>query len=260
MALLFIPLLLTGCSANAQGDGFFYQLVVSPLTHLMEFSAQLFNGNYGLSIILATLMIRLLLFPLMAKQQKSQTEMKIKMEKIKPEIMAIQMKLQKATDMAEKSELQQELMVQQAKMSELYREHKVNPLGGCLPMLIQMPILMGFYYAIQGSAEIATHSFLWYSLGESDIIMTLIAGAVYYLQFKMSMSNIPAEQQAQMKIMGLISPLMIMFISFSAPAALPLYWSTSGLLLIVQNAILRKKYNPQALVIQSLQTEPSGKK
>ena len=71
MALLFIPLLLTGCSANAQGDGFFHQLVVSPLTHLMEFSAQLFNGNYGLSIILATLMIRLLLFPLMAKQQKS---------------------------------------------------------------------------------------------------------------------------------------------------------------------------------------------
>lgn len=254
MALLFIPLLLTGCSANAQGDGFFYQLVVSPLTHLMEFSAQLFNGNYGLSIILATLMIRLLLFPLMAKQQKSQTEMKIKMEKIKPEIMAIQMKLQKATDMAEKSELQQELM-------KLYQTQGINPLNmGCLPMLIQMPILMGFYYAIQGSAEIATHSFLWYSLGESDIIMTLIAGAVYYLQFKMSMSNIPAEQQAQMKIMGLISPLMIMFISFSAPAALPLYWSTSGLLLIVQNAILRKKYNPQALVIQSLQTEPSGKK
>lgn len=254
MALLFIPLLLTGCSANAQGDGFFYQLVVSPLTHLMEFSAQLFNGNYGLSIILATLMIRLLLFPLMAKQQKSQTEMKIKMEKIKPEIMAIQMKLQKATDMAEKSELQQELM-------KLYQTQGINPLNmGCLPMLIQMPILMGFYYAIQGSAEIATHSFLWYSLGESDIIMTLIAGAVYYLQFKMSMSNIPAEQQAQMKIMGLISPLMIMFISFSAPAALPLYWSTSGLLLIIQNAILRKKYNPQALVIQSLQTEPSGKK
>jgi len=254
MALLFIPLLLTGCSANAQGDGFFHQLVVSPLTHLMEFSAQLFNGNYGLSIILATLMIRLLLFPLMAKQQKSQTEMKIKMQKIQPEVMAIQGKLQKATDMAEKSELQQELM-------KLYQTQGINPLNmGCLPMLIQMPILMGFYYAIQGSAEIATHSFLWFNLGGSDMIMTLIAGAVYFLQFKLSMSQMPAEQQGQMKIMGLISPMMIMFISFSAPAALPLYWSTSGLFLIVQNEILRRKYNPKPMVIQSLQSEPSGKK
>ncbi len=253
-ALLFIPLLLTGCSSNAMEDGFFHQLIVSPLTHLMEFSAQLFHGSYGLSIILATLMIRLILFPLMAKQFKSQAEMKQKMEKIKPEVTAIQAKLQKATDMAEKSELQQEMMM-------LYKTQGINPLNmGCLPMLIQMPILMGFYYAIQGSAEIATHSFLWYSLGESDMIMTLIAGAVYYLQFKMSMNNIPAEQQGQMKIMGLISPLMIMFISFSAPAALPLYWSTSGLLLIIQNAILRKKYTPKPVLIQSLQSEPSGNK
>ncbi|MGM9931372.1 membrane protein insertase YidC [Pradoshia sp.] len=254
MALLFIPLLLTGCSANTQGDGFFHQLVVSPLTHLLEFNAQIFNGNYGLGIILATLLLRFLLLPLMAKQYKSQAEMKQKMETIKPEVAAIQEKLKKATDMAEKSELQQELM-------KLYQTQGINPLNmGCLPMLIQMPILMGFYLAIKGSAEIATHSFLWYSLGDADIIMTLIAGAVYYLQFKMSMSQMPAEQQAQMKIMGLISPMMIMFISFSAPAALPLYWSTSGLFLIVQNMFLRKKYNPKRVVIPSLQSEPSGKK
>ena len=255
LALLFIPLLLlAGCSANAQGDGLFQQLVVSPMTHLLEFNAHLFNGNYGLSLILATLLVRFLLLPLMAKQYKSQAEMRIKMEKIKPEVTAIQAKMQKATDMAEKSELQQELM-------KLYQTQGINPLNmGCLPMLIQMPILMGFYYAIQGSAEIATHSFLWFNLGESDIIMTLIAGAVYYLQFKMSLKQMPVEQQGQMKIMGLISPMMIMFVSFSAPAALPLYWSTGGLFLIAQNVLLRKKYNPKPVLIQSLQSEPSGKK
>lgn len=105
-----------------------------------------------------------------------------------------------------------------------------------------MPILMGLFYAIQGSPDIAIHSFLWFSLGEPDLLITLIAGIVYYLQFKVTQSSLPVEQQNQMKIIGLLSPIMILIFSFSAPAALPLYWGVGGIFLILQTFATRKFY------------------
>ncbi len=142
----------------------------------------------------------------------------------------------------------------------LYQKHGVNPLNmGCLPMLIQMPILMGFYYAIKNSHEIATHSFLWFNLGEANIAMAIIAGAIYYLQSKISLQQMPEEQQKQMKMMTMISPIMILFISFSAPAALPLYWSIGGLFLIGQSWILNRLYHKQPETIPA-QVKPALKK
>ena len=148
----------------------------------------------------------------------------------------IQAKLKQTKDPQEQQKLQRELM-------GLYQKHGVNPLNmGCLPLLIQMPILMAFYYAIRDSHEIATHSFLWFDLGQPDIWLTGLAGIVYFIQFKLSQTTLPSTQKEQMKIMGLISPLMIMFISFSAPAALPLYWVVGGIFLIFQSYIGRKVY------------------
>ena len=112
-------------------------------------------------------------------------------------------------------------------------------------MLIQMPILMGFYYAIRGSQEIASHSFLWFNLGQSDLILTALAGIVYYLQFRVSQSTMTQEQQKQMSKIGLISPIMIVIVSLNAPAALPLYWTVGGTFLIFQSLIGRKLYPPQ---------------
>ena len=105
-----------------------------------------------------------------------------------------------------------------------------------------MPILTGFYYAIRGSEEIASHRFLWFSLGDPNIIITVIAGVIYYFQFKVSQSSMPAAQQQQMKFMGLLSPLMIVMFSFNSPAALPLYWAVGGTFLILQTWLSRKLY------------------
>lgn len=105
-----------------------------------------------------------------------------------------------------------------------------------------MPILTGFYYAIRGSEEIAAHRFLWFSLGHPDLIITIIAGVIYYFQFKVSQSTMPAAQQQQMKFLGLLSPLMIVIFSISAPAALPLYWAVGGTFLILQTWLSRKVY------------------
>jgi YidC/Oxa1 family membrane protein insertase len=160
----------------------------------------------------------------------------VKMDRLKPEMDEIQKKIKAEKDKIKQQEIQKE-------MFGLYQKHGVNPLSiGCLPMLIQMPILMGFYYAISGSNEIASHSFLWFSLGQPDLVITLIAGISYYFQFKVSQANMSVQQQQQMKFMGLLSPIMIVVFSFQAPAALPLYWTVGGIFLILQTILGRKMY------------------
>lgn len=238
--IAFMATFLSACSTqNGNNTGFFQTFLIDPFANLIHGTATLFNGNFGLSIILITIVIRLLLMPLMLKQYKSQQQMKEKMEMLKPELELIQNRMKETTDPQKKQEIQME-------MFGLYKKHNVNPLSmGCLPLIIQMPILMGFYYAIRGSAEIASHSFLWFSLGQPDIAITAIAGIVYYLQFKVSFTSLPVEQQKQMKIMGLMSPIMIVVISLNAPAALPLYWTVGGFFLIFQTWIGKKLYRTQ---------------
>jgi YidC/Oxa1 family membrane protein insertase len=238
--LIFTILLLslTGCSASTNGDpSLFQQLLVHPFGNAIHFTANLFGGNFGIAIILITLAVRFTLLPLMLKQYKNQMDMKVKMDRLKPEMDDIQKRLKAEKDVTKQREIQKEMM-------SLYQKHGVNPLAmGCLPLLIQMPILMGFYYAIRGSEEIASHSFLWFSLGQPDIAITLIAGVIYYFQFKVSQSNMPAQQQQQMKMMGLLSPIMIVVFSFQAPAALPLYWTVGGIFLIIQTILGKKLYS-----------------
>ncbi|OCA90786.1 OxaA precursor [Bacillus sp. FJAT-27225] len=227
---------LAGCSTGSDDTGFFTTYFVNPFTAAIHFLGELFAGNYGLAIIVVTLLIRLALMPLMLKQYKNQLEMKGKMEKMKPEIDELQRKIKAEKDSAKQKELQMQMM-------GIYQKHGVNPMSmGCLPILIQMPILTGFYYAIRNSPEIASHDFLWLSLGSPDIAITALAGIVYYLQFKVSQSTMTAEQQKQMKVMGLMSPIMIVMFSMNAPAALPLYWAVGGTFLIIQSWISRKLY------------------
>jgi YidC/Oxa1 family membrane protein insertase len=241
MLLGLSTVLLSACSSSTAGnnDGFFHKIFVEPFIAIIHGTADVFVGSYGLAIILITLVIRLVLMPLMLKQYKNQQLMKVKMDSIKPEMEAIQKKIKTTKDQKEQQKLQMEMM-------DLYKKNNINPLNiGCLPMLIQMPILMGFYYAIRGSQEIATHSFLWFNLGQSDLILTALAGIVYYLQFRVSQSTMTQEQQKQMRIMGLISPIMIVMVSLNAPAALPLYWTVGGIFLIFQSLLGRKLYPPQ---------------
>ncbi|CAH2714316.1 Membrane protein insertase MisCB [Neobacillus rhizosphaerae] len=237
--LAFTTLVLSACSSQGQSgksDGFFQHYFVNTFSTIIKTVADLLHGNYGLAIIIVTIVIRLILMPLMLKQYKNQMAMKEKMDVLKPEMDTIQKKMKAEKDPKKKQELQAEMM-------GLYQKHGVNPLNmGCLPILIQMPILTAFYYAIRSSKEIAQHQFLWFSLGHPDIIITIIAGLIYYFQFKVSQSNMPSAQQQQMKFMGLLSPLMIVMFSFSAPAALPLYWVVGGIFLIVQTMISRKLY------------------
>lgn len=230
---------LSGCAGVENKEGKFYEFLVQPMEWLLHFFSGKFGGSYGLAIILITVLIRLVLMPLMLRNYKSQQEMKIKMDALRPEMEDIQKKIKEAKEAEDKEEqmkLQQEMM-------GLYSKHGVNPLNmGCLPLLLQMPIIMGLYFAILYSPEVKETKFLWFNLGEPDMIMMLIAGAVYFVQARVSLWTMPDQQKQQMKMFIYLSPIMIMFISFKAMAALPLYWAIGGILLIFQTYLGRKLY------------------
>ncbi|WP_096185975.1 membrane protein insertase YidC [Evansella halocellulosilytica] len=242
LAIIVSLLFLSGCQASsepidANTAGVFNHYVVYPFSYLIKFFASLFDGNYGLSIILMTLIIRVALMPLMMKQYKNQTIMREKMSVIQPEMNDLKEKYKDKKDPESQQKFQREMM-------QLYQKHNFNPIAsmGCLPMLIQFPILIGFYYAIMRTPEIAEHSFLWFSLGDTDFILPFIAGAVYLVQFKISQIGMDSQQQKQLAVLGYITPVIMGIFSFSVPAALPLYWSVGGLFLILQTLISKAVY------------------
>jgi YidC/Oxa1 family membrane protein insertase len=236
VGLLFVLSACSSSAGSANNDGFLYHYFVSPFAVVIKATAQMCNGDYGIAIVILTLVIRLILMPLTLHTYKNQQIMKEKMDKLKPEMNELQKKIKAAKTKEDQAKLQQQMM-------GLYQKHGVNPLNmGCLPILIQMPILMGFYYAIRGSKEIATHSFLWFNLGHADLPMAILAGIIYLVQAQISLIGLPEEQKKQMKYMTLMSPIMILFVSFSAPAVLPLYWTVGGLFLIGQTLLAKKFY------------------
>ncbi|AZB44466.1 membrane protein insertase YidC [Bacillus sp. FJAT-42376] len=247
LILIFSVFLLSGCSAdhtpiNSETSGFFNHFVVFPFSALIKYTASLFGGSYGVAIILVTFLVRLLLMPFMMKQYKNQQQMKKKMAIIQPEMKKIQAKYKdKKKDPESQRLMQQETL-------QLYQKHGYNPLAmGCLPILIQTPILFGFYFAIQRTPEIAAHSFLWFDLGHPDTIMPLIAAAVYFFQAKVSQSSMPPEQQKQMAMVSYIMPVMMGAASFGAAAFLPLYWTIGGVFVILQTLLARQLYKENDL-------------
>lgn len=225
--------------------GFFHDYLIEPFSALLKGVAGLFHGEYGLSIILVTIIVRIVVLPLFVNQFKKQRIFQEKMAVIKPQVDSIQVKLKKTKDPEKQKELQMEMM-------KLYQENNINPLAmGCLPMLIQSPIMIGLYYAIRSTPEIASHSFLWFSLGQSDILMSLSAGIMYFVQAYIAQklsakySTVPQNPAAQQsaKLMVFIFPVMMTIFSLNVPAALPLYWFTSGLFLTVQNIVLQMTHH-----------------
>ncbi len=241
MLVMLLMVLLAGCGNNVTTidsgtPGFFNHYVVFPLSYSMQHIAGWFGGSYGMAIIVLTLIVRFALLPFMMRQAKSQQAMKRVMSRMQPELDALKKRYENKKEREEQQKMQQEMM-------ELYKKHNFNPLNiGCLPILIQLPILSGMYTAIRLTPELSTHSFLWFKLGHPDWIMAIIVAALYLVQAKLSQKTMTPEQQKQMALMAYISPIMMAFFSFSAPAAMPLYWMVSGTFLILQTLLFQRMY------------------
>ena len=197
---------------------------------LQQFFAFLLNttdkyvGNFGISIIIVTILIKIALLPLTLKQDKSMKEMK----KLQPELEKIKQKYANDKQMLN------------IKTMELYREHKVNPLGGCLPILVQLPILIALFGVLRNGIIPKDSSFLWLKLSDKDpfYILPVLNGAVSFFQQKLMGS---ADSNPQMKNMMYIFPIMMIFISYRMPSGLQLYWLTSSILAVVQQYFIMKK-------------------
>lgn len=223
--MLLAVVLISGCTQitqpiTSESTGIWNEYFVYPLSLLLTWIANYFNGNFGLAIVLVTILIRFALLPLMIQQTKSSKAM----QALQPEIQKIREKYS-SKDQKTQQKLQQETM-------ELFQKHGVNPLAGCLPLIVQMPIMLGFYHAIMRTFEIKKHQFLWFSLGSPDYILALLAGVTTFTQQKIMMGQAPPNPQ--MKIMLYIMPIMIIVFAVNFPSALSLYWVIGNIFMIIQ--------------------------
>ncbi len=191
--------------------------------------------SYGLAIIVVTLIIKILFWPLTRKSTLSMR----KMQKVQPLVKAIREKHK-----ADPQTMNREIMA-------LYREHKVNPLGGCLPMLCQIPIFFALFNTLRSAIELRQSSFLWVvDLSRPDTLafmpfglpirpFALLMGASMMLQHKLTPTSADPNQAKMMMFMS----FFFIFLFYSMPAGLTLYWTTNQVLTILQHAIIRHGEN-----------------
>ncbi|HHY60603.1 MAG TPA: membrane protein insertase YidC [Clostridia bacterium] len=188
--------------------------------------------NYGIAILLFTVAVKVLLFPLTAYQIRSMK----KIQELQPKIQKIQQKYKNDPQKAQQA------------MLELYQKEKVNPFSGCLPLLIQMPILIALFNSLRRFFDPLQHpeyvnldhaSFFWVdNLGAPDPwILPLLVGLFTFLQSKFSMSN-PNDQTQ--KTMLYVMPLMMAWFARSFPAGLSLYWVMYSIMSALEQAIIRR--------------------
>lgn len=213
-----------------------FHFIARPLVQLLRFSHS-FSGNYGIDIILLTFLVKLVFFPLSNKSFKSMGQMR--------EVQPLMERLREQYK-DDREKLNKEMM-------ELYRRYKINPLGGCLPMLIQMPVFIGLYQALGNAIELRQASFfgwiqdlsqpdrlgsldLWFIQPPGIPVLTLLMGATMVIQQAMTPAMGDPTQQKMMMLMPVI--FTVMFVNF--PAGLVLYWLVNNVLTIAQQYAYQK--------------------
>jgi YidC/Oxa1 family membrane protein insertase len=228
LPLTLTLLLLAGCTPATTkidpNNGVWDKYFVGPLANVLDWFADLLWGQYGLSILVVTLIIRFIILPLTLKQYKSSK----RMQDLQPEIKKL------------KDKYKDDPKKQQEETMKLFQSNGVNPLAGCFPLIVQMPILIALYNAIMRNHNIAEHSFLWMQLGTKDpyYILPLLAALTTYFQQKMMSS----QMAPQMRNLMFIFPVLIFVMAMNFASALPLYWVYSNLFTIVQSYFI---YGPQ---------------
>jgi YidC/Oxa1 family membrane protein insertase len=205
--------------------GFFSPVAKVLVGVLLFFRNHVTFGNWGLAIIAMTLSLRLLMLPLSIKPIKTS----IAMRRLKPEIDIVAAKF--------KDDMQAKNMA----MMELYRKHGVNPLGGCLPQLVQMPIWFAMYTTLQTAVEMYHEKFLWFtdlSAPDKTFILPIVLGAFMILQQRIvpQQGMDPMQQKLMMYLLPGVFTVMMLFL----PAALGIYMLTNSVLGITQQLVVER--------------------
>jgi YidC/Oxa1 family membrane protein insertase len=202
----------------------FFSPIAKPLLSVLNFFYN-YVGNYGLAIIILTVIIKLLFWPL---THKSYASMKA-MQQLQPEMQKIREKFKN-----DKEKLNRELM-------ELYKNRRVNPLGGCLPMLVQIPVFFALYKVLMDSIAMRHAEFFWWitdlSAKDPYYITPLIMGATMFIQQKLTPTTMDPVQAKVFMFM----PIVFTFLFLNFPSGLVLYWLVNNLLTIVQQLYIHRK-------------------
>jgi len=240
-----------------QFDRFFFNRIflsgyVAPALNYLMVTTHNLVGNWGVAIVIMTLLLKLISVPFTLAASRSAK----KMAKLSEPMKAIK---EKYKDNPKK--------LNEATLA-LFKEHKVNPAGGCIPILITIPLFVGFFAMLQGTAELRFQGFLWaHDLSAPDTIwhlpglglplniMPLLMGAtmIYQMRLTPTPTSVDGPQAAIMKFM----PIVFTFICYNFAAALALYSTINGLFTIVQQLLVNKYSKEEPLVAASL---PGGKK
>ena len=231
-------------------------IIIDGMTSLLDilynFSASIGFPNYGVAIMLLTILIKTLIYPLTYKQMASMR----KTIELQPKIKAIQ---EKHKDDKEKAN---------ASVMELYKEHKVNPMGGCLPIVVQLPIIYALYSTLRkfhyGGSTAATHWFLGYDLARTygftspyHLLLPILSALTLYLQTKVTNPN---NSDPTQKTMLYIMPVFSAYISATVPAGLALYWVTTNAVTILQQLYINRRLaNQSKNAIELLTPLPNSK-
>jgi len=207
--------------------------VAQVIQYLYQLTALIGLPSYGLAIFFLTLTIKLILFPLTRTQVKSMQAM----QAIQPEMQKIQKKY--------KNNPQK----QQEEMIKLYQKAGANPMAGCLPLLIQLPIILALFTGIRDFfttanplVDITRVGFLWiHNLGVPDPYYILPIIAVVATYFQQKVSTPPGPQQSAQKAMLYVMPLMMGYFTTKFPAGLALYWVYYSLLTILEQWLIRRE-------------------
>jgi YidC/Oxa1 family membrane protein insertase len=202
----------------------FFSIISRPLFWFLKYLYK-FIGNYGWAIVILTIVVRVPFIPLLNKSQKSMK----KMQKIQPLMAELKEKYKK-----DQQKLQKEMMV-------IYKKHKVNPVGGCLPMLIQLPVFFALYKTLLVAIELRQAPFiLWItdlSVKDPFYVFPIAMGLTMVLQQKMTPSAMDPKQAKMMMLM----PIVFTFMFLSFPAGLVIYWLVNNVLGIIQQFFVNRQ-------------------
>lgn len=202
----------------------FFKLLAKPLHLVLNFFYS-YIGNYGIAIILLTIILKLIFWPL---TQKSYVSMRA-MQTLQPEMKKLRDKYSSDKETLNK------------KMMELYKEHRVNPLGGCLPMLVQIPVFFALYKVLLDTIELRHAPFAFWitdlSIKDPYYITPVVMGVTMFIQQKMSPSTMDPIQAKMMMAM----PVVFTFLFLNFPSGLVIYWLVNNLLTILQQYLIYRK-------------------
>lgn len=207
--------------------------VVYYLSQFVLWIAKVCGGSYGWAIIIFTVIIRVILLPLNAVQINSTR----KMQEIQPELKALQEKYS-SKDLETRNKLNEETQ-------KLYKEAGVNPYAGCLPMVIQLPVMWALYQAIWRTPEMQNGKFLWMDLGKPDpyYILPILATVFTFLSSYIATLSVPKSSQTTMtKMMSYVMAIMVGIGAIVFQSAISLYWVISNLFQVGQTLVLQNPF------------------